>query len=347
MDHLKLTSILTQQYGASSIRLHRLAQGEQNEKDVYHVTHENGQDWVLRVYNLPHTASTDASLNDLTSVLLFLDGQSYPAEAIVGSVSGALYSTHDNLRLLVTTHLGQSLHAWRSANASAFNTSALAPASLFNYPPNVLLAFGEALGRLHALPVENAALPSAGMLPEPELAWASQCLSRCADRVPVALETEYEFLIEEVQQFNCCWPLPQCLVHNDCNFGNVVLMPTGKIALVDWEGSGLGPALLDIGFVLSACFDKPRRHLNREALSAFVEGYCRSRTLMKPELDLLADAVRFRTLVLLACCFSDRVCGTLPNEAVIYGATYAAWQAQHQAADKITETAQRAFRQIL
>ena len=338
MNNSEFVSVLEQKYNASGVSLHRLTQGEQEGKDVYHVRRGSGPDWVLRVYYSPQTASTDASLNALASVLLFLERQSYPAEAVVRSADGALYLTCDNLRLLVTTYLGQSLHAWHPANASA-----LAAASIFAYSPKVLSAFGEALGWLHALPVNDAALPLAGMLPEPELAWASECLVRCADHVSPALEAEYLFLTEEVQQFNCRPQLPPSIIHNDCNFGNVILTPAGKIALVDWEGAGLGPALLDTGFVLSACFDKANQHLSTDAVHAFMEGYCRSRRLTDEELGCLADAVRFRPLVLLACCFSDRVCGTLPEDAVIYGANYADWQAQYRASSKIAETAQKAL----
>ena len=159
------------------------------------------------------------------------------------------------------------------------------------------------------------------MLPEPELAWASECLLRCAGHVSSALEAEYQFLAEEVQQFDCRPQLPPSLIHNDCNFGNVILTSVGKVALIDWEGAGLGPALLDIGFVLSACFDKANQHLNTDALCAFIKGYCRSRRLTDGELDSLGDAVR-------------------------YGATYADWQAQYQASSEIAETAQKALRQF-
>ena len=83
------------------------------------------------------------------------------------------------------------------------------------------------------------------------------------------------------------------------------------------------------------------------AIAAIVAGYCQHRWLTETELIRLPDAIRFFRLVLLAGYFPARVTQTLQDNELIYGATYAQWQAQCEASDAIAKIARRHFENYL
>ena len=81
----------------------------------------------------------------------------------------------------------------------------------------------------------------------------------------------------------------------------------GVVTLIDWETSGLGLAVIDLGNCLMEChLDSGAPHLDPEAwlispdeerIAATARGYARTRTLSAAELALLPDAVRFTAAV--------------------------------------------------
>jgi Ser/Thr protein kinase RdoA (MazF antagonist) len=213
-----------------------------------------------------------------------------------------------------------------------------------------LTALGAALGRLHTLPIdERASLPAAGMLPKQELTWVTGLLAEVAKDVPPHSQKQYERLMTALQTMDRFEDLPAILIHNDCNLGNAILMPSGEVALVDWDSAGLGAAPLDVGILLRNIHVKhpveQAGRVDHAAIQAFVDGYCRYRLLTRAELQHLVDAVQFMTLVLLAAYFPERIQNTLADDALIYGAPYAAWQAQFDAAEEIAAIAQKRFEQ--
>ena len=67
--------------------------------------------------------------------------------------------------------------------------------------------------------------------------------------------------------------------------------------LVDWDGAGLGPPLLDLGYLLVACHaflpEWPQIRPNRDRIHAVLDGYSAVRPLPDGERERLADAVGF------------------------------------------------------
>ena len=65
--------------------------------------------------------------------------------------------------------------------------------------------------------------------------------------------------------------------------------------MIDWDGAGLGPAILDVGYLLMTChFGRPQLPAiqpNPQCIAAVLHGYCQQRWLTADELSLLADAV--------------------------------------------------------
>lgn len=326
-----LVGFIEHRYSATGVSLDVLADGG---KSVYRVRRADGPDWVLRAYPPAGAAQAGA----LAAMLLFLEGRDYLAERVVRGSDGGAVVSHEGQHLLVTTFLGKSLQAW--APAAAFSI----PSPTLSYTPQVLEALGAALGRLHALRLTGGeGLPAAGMLPRPELAWATECLASVDGCVPSELMAEYQRLVLAVRDADLLEDLPPCLIHDDCNLGNAVVTPTGEIVLVDWEGAGLGPAVVDLGFLLSSCYSKQERRVNTQAVHAIIDGYRLHHDLSAAEIERLRGAVSFRALVLLACCFPRRVDGTLTDDEQLYGASYAEWRAQHEASGEIAALALERF----
>jgi len=87
--------------------------------------------------------------------------------------------------------------------------------------------------------------------------------------------------------------LPRTLIHTDLDFRNAVLTPAGDLVFIDWEGSGVGPAIQDIGYFLAG-FIIPRKYgLRPDIVRAFLAGYTSIRPLALREWGHLPDAVLF------------------------------------------------------
>ena len=335
----QLIAWIEHHYPANVANIHPLAVGW---KKVYRIEQKSGEDWVMRAYPPPDENSLPVDVEGLAAVLLFLEAQAYPAERVIRSLDQAKLVQWDGWQVLMTTFLGQPLAAWQSAVESPKALPLPANNAEGAYAPELLFGLSAAIARLHRLPFD-AAMPRAGMLPSKELAWANTNLINIADQVPEPLQAEYQQLVAAVQQADRLEDLPFALIHNDCNPSNAVLTAAGEISLIDWESAGRGPALVDVGILLSNCFNKQTLRIEHTAVDAIVDGYCQDRIPNSAELEHLADAIRFFRLVLLAGYFPERISQTVRADELIYGATYQQWQAQYEASVGIANLAHERF----
>jgi Ser/Thr protein kinase RdoA (MazF antagonist) len=266
-------------------------------KYVYRLTPATGISWILRVYQIANDQRAVFSPFALAHVLAFLEEQRYPAVRIVCSLDGETVVAHDGWYYLMTTFIEGVPFDW-------------SPTSFYN--------LGAALGKLHALRLDAGAytLPRAGMLPNGELAYAQKQLERVETLVPANLQSRYEELLQEIALLDRLEDLPLVCIHNDCHPANSIYTSDGQIQLIDWEGAGIGPAIIDVGFLLASSDDAlPWTPLtssdiycsNKERIAAIVEGYRRYHTLTPIELERLPDALRFRSLVYGACHFASTI----------------------------------------
>jgi Ser/Thr protein kinase RdoA (MazF antagonist) len=104
---------------------------------------------------------------------------------------------------------------------------------------------------------------------------------------------------------------PRVLIHNDCHHWNSVSTPDGQVVLIDWEGAGLGPAVIDLGFaalsVDTGGIVAPIIPADPARLNALLAGYRQHHAPSAGELAHLADAIRFRTLVGACANLADAV----------------------------------------
>ena len=336
----QLAAFIERHYATQVLKLHPLAQGW---KAVYRVERADGPDWVVRAFPPPDDDSPPVSVTGLAAMLLWLEQQAYPAERVVKSADQASVTQHGDWQVLITTFLQGIQQHWSPASGAFQACGQVADAVPVAYGTDVYQALGAALGRLHTYQAE-ATLPPAGMLPSRELRWVAGLLAD-VQGVPPHLQAQYEHLVATVQATSYGEDLPFTVIHNDPNLDNVVVTQAGDVLLIDWESAGLGPAVIDVGVILSNCFDKHAARIQFAAIEALVDGYCQHRRLSRAELDYLPAAIRFPRLVLLAGYFPQRVDQSLGDDELIYGATYPQWQAQYAASDEIAAFARARFEQ--
>jgi Ser/Thr protein kinase RdoA (MazF antagonist) len=226
-------------------------------------------------------------------VLLFLEESGYPAPRVIRAPDGSPAIHHDDWTLVLTSYI----------NGEMVESGANTPEGLY--------AMGRAIGRLHSLSPLDSTLPRAEFMPESALGWAEERLATVTDRVPA----EWRYRLDEVLRSLASTPsfldAPICLIHNDCHPGNAVRRADGEVVLIDWDGAGLGAAMLDLGFLLIAADtytpDVPTIGDSDTRVNAIVDGYFVYRRPNLVELEHLADAIRFRVTFINAMTFARHV----------------------------------------
>ena len=129
-------------------------------------------------------------------------------------------------------------------------------------------------------------------------------LDAVADRLPDDWRSMHEaFVRTTLAVQHWAGRLPTGLVHGDAWAGNAVAGPGGEVTLIDWETSGIGLPVLDLGNCLAECHlnadlppDRPEAWLvqpDEQRIAAVAEGYRAHRVPTGAERELLADAARF------------------------------------------------------
>ena len=187
-----------------------------------------------------------------------------------------------------------------------------------------LRMLGMALGRLHALDVAGqaaeagsrdvaGAVPGHGVergpghaswYPEAAIPATLDRLGAVGALVPddwQSLYAQFGRTARAVQQ--SLGDLPRGVVHGDAWPGNAVQTGPGSVTLIDWETSGLGLPVLDLGHCLIESLldgqpsaDGPAAWLvepDEDRVGAVAAGYASERRLGGAELALLPEAVRF------------------------------------------------------
>ncbi len=318
-DNIAIITVVEQLYHTHITASHRLR--SDNDNRVYQLDLADGQSWILRIFS-----AEDQSVSSLADILSFLEQQSYPAEQIVYATNNETIVRHEDVVLLMTRFV---------------------EGSPIDYSPSTLYLLGKTLGCLHAVIVgDRTALPMAAMLPAPELSYALAELTKVADSVPRALQQHYDRLANAIHSLNRCENTPLVIIHNDCHPGNAIRISAENVVLIDWLGAGLGSAVIDVGFLLVSCeipFSwTPSFVPNVERIPAIINGYCQHHNLTSCELDLLPDAIRFRSLVYGAVSFVNAIS---KHEVVKYDSQW--WWIRYNAADEIAAKARKYFEKYI
>lgn len=156
----------------------------------------------------------------------------------------------------------------------------------------------------------------AGMLPSNELRFALSCLLPVVDLLAERDRPAWQRLVDDCETVRGLGTgahdgLTQVFLHGDAHPWNSVLTSTGAVALVDWDSSGPGPAVIDLGFLAVSCATGgligPLARPDPTRLDAVLAGYTGEMTLTPADLDAFEFALSFRVLVCAAVGFATMV----------------------------------------
>lgn len=280
MDDLaQLMQMVTQAYGVTSATLRPMHRFQIDGRGIYRVDSTGGPPYLLRAYRQDETKA--AWLAGRAASLLFLEQAGYPAPRVVRTLNGELVGRFQGWAGLLLT----------------FVEGTTASDSLADYH-----AIGATLGRLHQLDPRQAAtatppIPPSRWQPASKISQWIADLTAIAGQIPPELRGLYRFSLETLQRVAGWSELPLTVLHTDCWAHNAIRTPGGEIILIDWDGAGLGPAVLDLGYLLVACHaflpEWPHIVPHGGRISAVMEGYLQQRPLTEVECAVLPDALRF------------------------------------------------------
>jgi Ser/Thr protein kinase RdoA (MazF antagonist) len=263
---------LEAEYGIWVSNMSELDQG------VFRVGQRNGSAWVARIF--PASRPVSAVAGD-AEILRFLAGHRFRAERPAASDP---VSELDGQGVLVTEYVEDVPRQRRRDEIRRLGGS---------------WSLGVMLGELHTLPVSAAdgavARPGGAWhhlaegLPRDEIAAAAAILDDAEERVPAAERAAYAALRAEVAGFDGGDGLPHALIHPDFVLANAIPSPSRGMVMVDWTGSGQGPRLWSLAFLL---FASGARGLNR--VDSVITGYLTQVRPEPEELDRLPGMIRVR-----------------------------------------------------
>jgi Ser/Thr protein kinase RdoA (MazF antagonist) len=253
---------------------------------VYRVDRRDGPPWVARVF--PASRPEEAADAD-AEILGVLADRGYSAER---PAVADPFSVIDDQAVIVTECVAAVPQTERRDAIRAAGG---------------LRRLGEMLGELQAMTTGGPfARPGGGWhhlvdgSPQDEITAAQALLDDCADLALVSDRQHYDALRRELADLDSGDGLPQAPVHPDFVLANVIATPDRGMVVVDWAGTGTGPRIWPLAFLLwaEAARNPPR-------IDLVAEGY-RRRIHLEPEemqRDRLEAIMRARPVVLAAWSF--------------------------------------------
>jgi Ser/Thr protein kinase RdoA (MazF antagonist) len=268
----RLRAHLEAEYGIRVSKMSELDVG------VFRVGRWDGSDWVARIFASARPASAVAGDAE---ILRFLAENRFRAERPAASDP---VSEVDGQGVLVTGYVDGVPRTQRRDEIRRLGG---------------FWSLGVMLGELHTLPVSGApgAVTRPGGawhhlaegLPRDEIAAAARILDDAGERVAAGERKAYAALRAEVARFDGGDGLPHALTHPDFVLANLIPSPSRGMVVVDWTGSGQGPRLWSLAFLLYAAGG---RGINR--VDSAVTGYLTQVRPEPEEFGRLAGMIRVR-----------------------------------------------------
>jgi Ser/Thr protein kinase RdoA (MazF antagonist) len=294
-DHGFFAALVGELYSTEAARLHFFERSTSTERAVFQVKQPDGSAWIVRAYrqDIPvpdwlggcGTRDTREWLLSRAATLVRLAHLDYPAPRVIPTRSRALVGQAEGWCTLATT----------------FIEGTVAQPTLAQ-----LRLLGGALGHLHMLPVADASQPPIGtswwfaVLAVP-IALAQ--LATVEQLVPAEWKPLYAGFHATLYSIQLRTDLPYTIIHGDSWAGNTIQTAADQVVQIDWEPSGLGPAVVDLARLLLAChydLDPPPTELlepDGRRIAAVMNGYQDQRQLSSAELEMLLEAIRFSIAV--------------------------------------------------
>lgn len=157
---------------------------------------------------------------------------------------------------------------------------------------NVCVQVGRALAKLHSLEINKKDLD----------------ILRPHDLVGFGGKSIFEYTLEEnapadfVADFNTVFPdklqnipydvFPVGIIHGDLYFDNSLFKDEKLVTLIDFEQSGRGRFILDLGIAITGtCLNEDKTNLDPKLILSFLEGYESERPMLLIEKEYLDTAI--------------------------------------------------------
>ncbi|MEO8608237.1 MAG: phosphotransferase [Chloroflexota bacterium] len=281
-----LRRILADHYALKDIELRATSGGSEADRSVVMIR-GGEKKYIFRVYPPENTRSNPTALAQVLSLLAEVD---FPAERIISATNGDALAEVDGWRTVLTTFIEGT------------------PTDQLD---SEFYGLGAILGRLHALftPEELLArhVPTAERSLDAEMAMARRDLLAVPRPDQPELGAFYDELLAAIDAIDRCHDLPYTLIHNDFQPGNVLLKADGLLSVIDWDGSGRSPGIVDLGYLIGHLH--PEGSLRPEAarIHALLDGYLQHKTLSQTEIERLSDMIRFRPITYLTSDFGNYI----------------------------------------
>jgi len=287
-----LTKLVQDQYVSGPVLLRQIAEYTFEDRGIYRVDRSNGHSHVLRAfrYNVKDILLSQAAL------LTYLEQQTYSAPRVLHTLAGTPVALYENWIALMISYVD---------------------GELADFSPEQLMLLGAQLSKLHAQSEHILNNSYSSTLPHSRLNLQQLQIrmlnSTQVVRLPEQLHELYEASVATIATLQQAAQLPITLLHGDCWPHNAIVADDGHITLIDWDCAGLGPAILDLGYLLLTCHlgkpQLPTMYADPMLIAAVVRGYCQQRRLTVYELAVLREAVHFDTArrVLASNMFADVV----------------------------------------
>ena len=232
-----------------------------------------------------HPADEVSCVEGDAEILQFLAEREYPAERVAHDHP---VSVLDGNGVLVTEFIeGGSPFSWTNPQVT----------------PAVQQELAALLGRLHNLPAAGGAMARDGGSfghepgpylgrPKQDLAAAMSYLVSVEDKVAPEGREKFEWLRDQVENCDDGEGLPEAFTHGNFHAKTAMGKP-GNLAIIGWNGSGRGPRLPALGWLLWTA------HGNADHLEAIARGYREHVQLTEEEMDRLGGVINMRSLWLV------------------------------------------------
>jgi Ser/Thr protein kinase RdoA (MazF antagonist) len=281
-----LQDVLVNQYALEDVELGATSGGSESDRRVV-LVYAGEDKYILRAYPPENRRSNPAAL---AQVLNLLSEADYPAERVIPAAAG-------NPVVIV--------NGWRFVLTSFIEGT---PTDTLD---SEFYGLGATLGRLHILFTPDELLdrdvPLAERTLDSEMDMARADLLANPRPDSFELAVFYDDLLAAIDAINRCHDLPYTLIHNDFQPGNVLRTPDGSLSVIDWDGSGRSPAIVDLGYLISNIHPAGEARPDAARIHALLDGYLHYSDLLAVELERMADMIRFRPITYLTSDFGNYI----------------------------------------
>jgi aminoglycoside phosphotransferase (APT) family kinase protein len=280
-EHAALKKHLEERYATHITSMTPITASGMTYSSTLLVQRKDGPAWVARVFSSP--ADKVSRVEGDAEILRFLAAHNFPAERLAHDES---VSVLDGAGVIVT----EFVEGGRTIDVPALNT------------PPTWYELASLLGRLHTLPTAGGAVARDGGSiapgpdhdgtfyngrPEQNLAAAMHRLVSVEDKVAPEGREMFEWLRDQVENADDAEGLPEALTHHNYNGWAAVGKP-GNLVIVGWSGSGRGPRLCALAWLLRTAAHDPTAV---DYINAVVRGYREHVQLTDEELDRLPGVI--------------------------------------------------------